>query len=467
MIQALRSLLADDLVKRLLSGGASAALIKIASAIAAYIMLVVLARLMPAEEYGRFAFGLSLALTLSLVFSFGLPVASLRFWPQHAVNGETALARSFIARGFAAVLLGAIVCSAVFFVGAVLVTHGDASYSTEYWFVVALMVALMAVSEFVQSSLRADGSILSSLGPRDVGWRVIVIGASFVAAAMVPVFHAELALWVATGCLALVTVPQLLYARRRLGISRTDFRAPTQWQSWAKATWPMWGSAILIGMVQQFDVVLLGFFLGPEETGPYFAALRTASLMTLLLFASNMVAAPLISKYYHSTDHGELRRMSRLMAIGIAVPTLAGFLMLALLGHWLLSIFDPSFTEAYGLLIVLAGGFTITALAGPVSYFLQMVGLERQNLKIMGIVYAGTIAVQCVAVPTMGAMGAAIPNAVGAIVSAVWAVIVVRRRVGIDPSIVSLILPVRRAPPKRPAEAGPPSGAIGGGIAAP
>ena len=443
MIRAVRSFLSDDLTKLLLSGGAWAAIIKIASAAAAYAMLVVLARLMSPEEFGRFAFGLSLALTLSLVFSFGLPVASLRFWQQHRVKNQPALARSFIAHGAYAVTLGAAACAILFFVIASTVTGGDASYGTEYWFVLALLIGLMAVSEFVQSSLRADGVIIRSLAPRDVGWRLLVIAISLIVAGMTLSFSAESALWIAVACLLAITLPQLLFAKRRLGIRRGDFRAQTEWPTWIRSTWPMWGSAILIGLIQQFDVVLLGLFLGPEQTGPYFAALRTASLMTLLLFASNMVAAPLISKYFHSADRDRLIRMSRILVIGITVPTILGFLALVLFGDWLLSVFDPAFADAYGLLIVLSAGFALTALGGPVNYFLQMVGYEKHNLKIQAGIYAAVVTLQCVLVPTIGAMGAAIPNAVGAAVATVWAVLLLRKRIGIDPSVLSLVLPVR------------------------
>ncbi len=446
-MRSIRAFLADDMAKRLLSGGALAALIKIASAAAAYVMLVVLARLMSPDEYGRFAFGLSLALTLSFVFSFGLPVASLRFWPQHNVKSEQGLARSFVAHGFSAVTIGAIICSGLFFVAATTITASNPSYSVDYWLVMAVLIALMAVAEFAQASLRADGAILLSMGPRDVGWRLLVIAVSLVAVGALPAFDAEQVLWIATACLAVTTLPQLIYARRRLQIGRADFAAKTEWPTWLRASWPMWGSAVLLALVQQFDVVLLGLFLGPEETGPYFAALRTASLIALLLFAANMVAAPLISKYHHSADHEGLRRMSRLLIVGITLPTLVGFLGLVVFGRWLLSVFDPAFADAYGLLVILGSGFAITALAGPVNYFLQMIGYERNNLRIQAAIYGGVVVVQCILVPLVGPMGAAIPSAIGAGLGAIWAVLLLRNRIGIDPSIIGLLWPVRDGSP--------------------
>ena len=441
----LTDLWSDDLVRRLLSGGAAAALIKIASAGAAYAMFVVLARLLPEDQYGRFAFAISLAIPLSLVFSFGLPVAALRFWPQHRGRAESRLGRSFIARAIVAVFVGSIVSSALFFAGVSLATRSDASFGTGYWAVVAILIALMSLSEFLQAALRADGVIVLSLAPRDVGWQIMVIVASFVAYMQTRNFGAELALWIATASLALVTFPQVLLLVRRLNIRRADYFGPTQMAMWLSATWPMWGASVLVGMIQQFDVVLLGMFVGPEQTGPYFAALRTATLMTLVLFAANMVAAPLISQYYHSADFSRLQRMNRLLVIGITAPTLFGFGLLVVFGRPLLAVFDPGYADAYWLLVILAAGFSVSALAGPVNYFLQMVGLEKQNLKIQAIVYGGVVAAQCLLVARFGALGVAIPNMVGAGIAAFWAISLLRRRVQIDTSIVGLIWPPKPA----------------------
>ena len=434
----------DGLVKRLLSGGLSALAVKIASAGLSYVMLVVIARAMPASEYGRFAFGFSLATTLSLLFSFGLPVAVLRFWPEYRVKRQAALARSFVARGFSFIAAGSVACALVFLFISVAIMAGTPGYGYAYFGAIAGLVVLMALSEFVASALRADGLIVRALGPRDVLWRLIVIAVCIVAAANMAGFDAQLALLLAAGCLAAVMVPQTIFAAARLGIAPKDFAGETRLCEWRTAAWPMWGSAILFGLVQQFDVVLLGFFLSPEETGPYFAAFRTASLMSLLLIAGNMVAAPLIAQYYHSDDDDGLVRMCRVLIVGIALPTLAGFALLLVIGRWLLTLFDPAFADAYHLLVILSAGFTATALAGPVAYFLQMVGKEKEYLLIMALAYAAVVAAQCLLVPYFGAIGAAIPNALGATIGAFWAVSLLRKKVGFDPSIIGLVWPAER-----------------------
>jgi O-antigen/teichoic acid export membrane protein len=186
-------------------------------------------------------------------------------------------------------------------------------------------------------------------------------------------------------------------------------------------------------------VVILGLFLSPEDSGSYFAALRTAGLLSLLLIAGNMVSAPLIAKYYHNGDRVMLQKLVRLLTAGIAIPTLAGLLFLALIGGWLLRLFDPSFISAYPILLILGIGFTFDAAAGPTGYMLQMVGKENAYLKIMACAYALTLGLQCIFIPLFGAYGAAIPNALGLILANIFIIRTVKRELGIDPSLIGLL----------------------------
>ncbi len=93
---------------------------------------------------------------------------------------------------------------------------------------------------------------------------------------------------------------QLWYARYSMRDIFNGNPARLDYPLWTKTLLPMWGTASLYALAQQFDVVILGLFLSPEHSGPYFAALRTAGLLSLLLIAGNMISAPLIARHYHA-----------------------------------------------------------------------------------------------------------------------------------------------------------------------
>jgi O-antigen/teichoic acid export membrane protein len=158
-----------------------------------------------------------------------------------------------------------------------------------------------------------------------------------------------------------------------------------------------------------------------------------------MLVAGNLVGAPLISSYYHKRDMQGLQRLCSFLALGIAVPTAAGLLIVALTGHYLLGLFDSSFVGAYPVLLILAVAAAFDSLAGPTGYFLQMSGRESLYLRIMTACYAGVLALQLLLAPLLGAIGIAIPTAIGVIAWNAIAVFVLRRQTGVDPSLFGLI----------------------------
>ena len=83
----LRGLLRSGLSKSLVSLG-----IKVATAGLTYVMYVILSRLMGIEEYGYFAFGLSLATILAIGANYGQQTAILRVLGRslHSTYGPTA-----------------------------------------------------------------------------------------------------------------------------------------------------------------------------------------------------------------------------------------------------------------------------------------------------------------------------------------------------------------------------------------
>ncbi len=92
----IKTILADPNVQNVLSKGVLALLIKVAAAALSFAMFVVIARAMDDAEYGRFAIGFSLAITLGTMAGLGLGTAILRFYAQYTAQGQTHLAHGFI-----------------------------------------------------------------------------------------------------------------------------------------------------------------------------------------------------------------------------------------------------------------------------------------------------------------------------------------------------------------------------------
>ena len=95
-----------DLVQQLIKGGGISILIKVASAGLAYLMLLVIARVATAEQYGIFAVAFTVAVSVSLVCTVGQPQAILRFWPQWMSQNKPLKARAALKLGMILTTLG-------------------------------------------------------------------------------------------------------------------------------------------------------------------------------------------------------------------------------------------------------------------------------------------------------------------------------------------------------------------------
>src|SRR4029078_8928141 len=135
-------------------------------------------------------------------------------------------------------------------------------------------------------------------------------------------------LFLAGALLTLIVAVQSLWSMPRARGGNANPAPAALRLKWLQALWPMWGGGMLFAMVQQFDVVVVGLFLTPQQSGSYFAALRTASLLGLTLIAGSMVAAPLIARYHHADSRAELVRLCRVLSLCIALPTLLGLIFL-------------------------------------------------------------------------------------------------------------------------------------------
>ena len=428
----------DEVVRSLLASGFAALLIKTATAGLSYLMFVVFARVLSSGEFGRFAFGFSLATTLAAFAAAGLSTAVLRFWPEYRAGGRADFAASFIRWGWWGTLAGSLVTALGVMTAAFLFGQRTGAQAA-YHGAIGLLAAAIALSEFGASALRADGRTVLALAPRDIIWRVALL-LSLLLLGMANVrLDAVAGLYLAGALLTVILAVQSFWALPMAKGGSVYAPAAGLRAKWLQALWPMWGGGMLFAMVQQFDVVVVGLFLTPEQSGPYFAALRTASLLGLSLIAGSMVAAPLVARYHHAGSRAELVRLSRILSLCIALPTLLGLLFLLIAGRWLLAIFDASFADAYYQLVILAAAYAFAALCGPTAVFLQMIGRERDHLKITALCYAGTLAAQCLLTPLIGPLGVAVPAMLGMIGQSLWALRLLRSELALDCSIFGLL----------------------------
>jgi O-antigen/teichoic acid export membrane protein len=116
-------------------------------------------------------------------------------------------------------------------------------------------------------------------------------------------------------------------------------------------------------------------------------------------------------------------------------PSLIGALAILALGKPLLWLFNPRFTDAYPVMLVLAAGFLVRAAMGPAEFVLNMLG-EQTRCALVLVGSAVLDVALCVAlIPAFGMTGAAAATSIALAVAALMNYLVARRRLKLEISI--------------------------------
>jgi O-antigen/teichoic acid export membrane protein len=190
-------------------------------------------------------------------------------------------------------------------------------------------------------------------------------------------------------------------------------------------------SAVLL--MNELDKVLLAVFRPEEEVGLYNAAFRISRQANLLLPALTGSLAPWVAPLLAEGRERELHDLYRRTTQWTLAAGLPVFAMLVLFAPQFLSVFGPSFAGGGPLLIVLALGQLVIAVAGSAAMVLQLSGRENLELRNGAMALGLNVAMNVALIPAHGAMGAAAATAVSLSFLSVIRVVQVRKTLGAFP----------------------------------
>lgn len=411
-------------------------ILKMASAPASYVMFVVLAQSMSLEQYGSFAFAFSIATVLGKMAVVGQQQAILAVLPTLDDIGDRPMWRGAVLFGLRLVLLA----SLTLMTGLIALSYFWGGSHGKVLIVAALLVPLLAFSEFQTSIIRTHGSLFWAIAPREIIWRVAVIIVAMLSVhGLAPMLNATVALVAMTVLLAVALGLQTVAsAVTRYWVSLSGAKAfdMVAWKSMAKS---FSLSTVVTFITPNIAVVLIGLVLDPTDSGPFFAALKTAQLMTLFLLASNIVATPLLSKYWARGDRIAVQRACATVSASAGLFAIISFAIIVLFGEQLLRFFGVGFEAAQPELIVMALGFAFSALNGPNGALLQMAGLQAKFARI--VLVTGALSLIALVPLTVwgGAVGAASAILFSTVSWNIWGWFECRRSLKIDTSVLGVV----------------------------
>lgn len=384
------------MVAKIISGGLS------------FLIVVILGRTLGARSYGVFALTLSVLMFARIVGGSGLGqstgthLANLRDGEIDAKTG------SFLAAGFLAQAVIALIFSASLWLGADLIASyfkkvQDLGPSLK---IGAIVLIFFALAEFAKNCL---------LGPQRFDYLALITAVEYVGKLIFAVGLVFIGYGVA-GALAgyafslALAVLVIFIVFLRLGMR------------WPTLSWPDWRSLVgysapLIftgaGFViyTELDNIMIGYYMGAKSAGVYSIAINIARAIPFFAAPIGLAAAPVVVKLLHADDGRApefVDRLIKYMAAGFFPMAVCLFVF----APTVLASFGREFVVGTASLRVMAFFILSLSLATLIVPILDYLGKAGTRAAWLSVSVSANVILNFLLIPRFGGYGAAVATAV-------------------------------------------------------
>ncbi len=428
----------------------TAFIIRVVSAVLALASQALMARWMGDREYGIFVVVWVAAVIIGGFACLGFQISIVRFIPEYLERKENGLLRGVIigarVHGFlAGTVLALLGAGGLFFFGDLLSQH----YYIIPFYLAAICLPMLAVGEIQDGVARAFNWPGLALWPTYIYRPLLILFLMWLALRLGWQADAITAMAATIAATYLVTAVQALLLRRR--VAQAVPKVPRSYRSllWIAISMPMFLVEGFYMLLTNVDILLVGWFMPPEDVAIYFAAVKTLAIVHFVYFGVRAAAANRFSRYYFAGERVKLENFVRDTLHWTFWPSLLVAAALLVVGRPLLSLFGPSFTAGYPLLFVFMVGLLARASVGAAESLLTMANEQRICAAIYAGVFVANVVLNIILVPMWGLMGAAVATSIALTAEAIGLYWGVRARLGINCFVLFAF-----RPPQRVAEAG-------------
>jgi len=418
--------------------------IRIFSAGLAFVLQVFLARWMGTYQYGIFVLVWVVALIAGGLSCVGLQTTVIRFITQYRSTKDRA--RLFgIMVAAPAIAVGVSLIVAI--VGYGILLNYDTLLTEHYalpFYLVLISLPILTLEAIQDGVARSFDLPITAIGPAFIIRPLLIIlmmamayASGFAPTAVTAIISAIAACFIAT------TIQSIALWRKVLNIVGEEFRSHQtslkndnpkfrfEVQSWMVVALPVFMAGSFSHLLTGMDVILVGYFIDPQNVAVYFAALKILALVYFVHFALRAVSAHHFSKYYSENDIAGLSSYARKITQWTFWPSLVLAVLMVMAGKFLLSFFGADFVDGQTLLFILALGLVSRAMVGPAESLLSMTGQQNITVLVLAATLLCNLILNIALIPPFGVAGAAIATSIAMVFESVALYIAVNRKLGL------------------------------------
>lgn len=412
-------------------------MVRIVSAVIAFVSQVLLARWMGSFEYGIFVLVWTTMIIIGNLSCLGFHTSVIRFIPEYREKGMLDELRGILLASRLFVLVASTAIAAAGAAGIWYLSGAIESYYVVPFILGVICLPMIALSDLLQGISRANAWALSALSPTYIIRPVLIL--VFMATALVlgvPA-SAETAVLAAIAATYATTLWQLVNVTGRLDANVPDGSRRVMLRSWLVVSLPIFLVESFFFLLTNADVLMVGAYMEPNDVAVYFATVKTLALVHFVYFA---VKAGVAQRYAAFT-HGDPQRLAAFARETVSWtfwPSVLMAILVLALGKPMLMLFGPEFDQGFPLLFLLVFGVVARAAVGPCESLLTMSGNQNVCALVYALTLALNVALSIALIPLLGLWGAAIATAVSMIFEAGALSFTVWRKLGI---VMAIFIP--------------------------
>lgn len=373
-----------------------------------FFVQLLLARLLPVEEFGLFSFFFALNMTISLVALMGFPQAVMRLIPTfknktHAGNLWWLTLTGCL--GLAA-LLGAATYGVLYILG----LPEDAPKALYLWAFAPLipLVLLRLQTGFLKALKKPLIAIFYEITGREILLLSGLVTAALIGLALhaAHIFTLLLVVFSALGIFALLHTANTIKPKASRAVLKKQ-----SW-GWTLIALPMMLTVFAQMLMHRTDILMVGLMLSAFDTGIYGLATKLSQVVGFPMLAMTAIFSPHAAKLYKDKKHKELKSFFNQNRLFLVLTTLALSAGLVVFAPYVLPFFGQDYSASYDALIILLVGNIINAFWGPVVLTMIMSEHEKTTMYVTIAAAVFNIALNASLIPTFGIEGAALATAI-------------------------------------------------------
>tara|TARA_R110002124_G_scaffold111545_2_gene265449 strand:+ start:11943 stop:13292 length:1350 start_codon:yes stop_codon:yes gene_type:complete len=419
--------------KLLISGSANIIIIKIFGLLIGFGVQILLARVMGVNEYGDYIYVLTWINLVGLFSKFGFDSASKKFLPilytQENWSGLFGYVRYTSKFVFITGLLFVLtsVLSAYFF---------DRNQLSLIFLAGAFVLLINNQLGLFSSFLEAIREFYKSLIPTNIIRPLGIVLGVVIYYIVSESVKSEYVMYIN----AVSTLFALVIA---YGWLKSSTKSPDESISTTiddKKEWRNISYSLLLVsgihiVLNEMDTIILGILISTESAGVYKSAIKIGHLALFGFNAVELVIAPTIAKLYAENDSIGIQQI---VSKGVLIMMAVSFPLLIFLwffGGSILLLYGPEFLIGFTSMKILLVCQVINVITGSVINLMTMTKYQKETLYVFSMSLVFNLVLNLVLIPIYGMEGAAWATGITTIVWNITALLFIRKKLKVDPSI--------------------------------